>query len=77
MSVDTGAALAFAALTFFSTLAGGMTALRWPGRTQALMALAGGVVLAAAFFDLLPEAVQQAGETGLSVSVPLGLALVG
>jgi zinc transporter, ZIP family len=77
VSVNTGAALAFAAMTFFSTLAGGMTALRWPGRTQALMALAGGVVLAAAFFDLLPEAVQQAAKTGISVSVPLGLALVG
>src|ERR687883_1168946 len=77
MSVDTGAALAFAAMTFFSTLAGGITALRWPGRVQALMALAGGVVLAAAFFDLLPEAIQQAGEIDMSVSVPLSLALVG
>ena len=77
MSVDTGAALAFAAMTFFSTLAGGITALRWPGRPQALMALAGGVVLAAAFFDLLPEAIQQAGEIDMSVSVPLSLALVG
>src|SRR5918911_3024047 len=77
MSVDTGVALAFAAMTFFSTLAGGITALRWPGRVQALMALAGGVVLAAAFFDLLPEAIQQAGEIDMSVSVPLSLALVG
>jgi zinc transporter, ZIP family len=77
VSVDTGAALAFAAMTFFSTLAGGITALRWPGRSQALMALAGGVVLAAAFFDLLPEAVQQASEIDMSVTVPLGLALVG
>jgi zinc transporter, ZIP family len=77
VSVETGAALAFAAMTFFSTLAGGMTALRWPGRAQALMALAGGVVLAAAFFDLLPEAIQQASEIDMSVSVPLGLALVG
>jgi ZIP family zinc transporter len=64
-------------MTFFSTLAGGITALRWPGRPQALMALAGGVVLAAAFFDLLPEAIQQAGEIDMSVSVPLSLALVG
>ena len=77
MNVDAGAALAFAAMTFFSTLAGGFTVLRWPGRVQSLMALAGGVVLAAAFFDLLPEAVQQASEIGMTVSVPLGLALVG
>ena len=77
MSVDTEAALAFAAMTFFSTLAGGIAALRWPGRVQALMALAGGVVLAAAFFDLLPEAVQQAGEIDMPVTVPLSLALIG
>jgi zinc transporter, ZIP family len=77
MSVDIGAALAFAAMTFFSTLAGGITALRWPGRVQALMALAGGVVLAAAFFDLLPEAIQRASNIDMSVSVPLSLALIG
>ena len=77
MSVGAGAALAFAAMTFFSTLAGGITALRWPGRVQALMALAGGVVLAAAFFDLLPDAIERAGDIGLPVGVPLGLALIG
>ena len=77
MSVDTGAALAFAAMTFFSTLAGGITALRWAGRVQALLALAGGVVLAAAFFDLLPDAIQQASKIDMSVSVPLSLALIG
>src|ERR687886_2854467 len=77
MSVDTGAALAFAAMTFFSTLAGGITALRWVGRVQALLALAGGVVLAAAFFDLLPDAIQQASKIDMSVSVPLSLALIG
>jgi ZIP family zinc transporter len=77
MSMETGAALGFAAMTFFSTLSGGITALRWPGRLQALMALAGGVVLAAAFFDLLPDAIQQASKIDMSVSVPLGLALIG
>src|SRR5215218_4277264 len=64
-------------MTFYSTLAGGITALRWPGRVQALMALAGGVVLAAAFFDLLPDAIQQASKIDMSVSVPLSLALIG
>src|SRR5215211_1919177 len=77
MSVNTGAALAFAAMTFFSTLAGGITVLRWRGRVQALMALAGGVVLAAAFFDLLPEALERASEIDMPVGVPLGLALIG
>ena len=77
MSVNTGAALAFAAMTFFSTMAGGITVQRWPGRVQALMALAGGVVLAAAFFDLLPEALERASEIDMPVGVPLGLALIG
>src|SRR5215216_3335162 len=77
MSVNTGAAFAFAAMTFFSTLAGGITVLRWPGRVQALMAIAGGVVLAAAFFDLLPEAVERASNIDMPVGVPLGLALIG
>ena len=77
MSVNTGAALAFAAMTFFSTLAGGITVLRWRGRVQALMALAGGVVLAAAFFDLLPEAIERANAIDMPVGVPLGLALIG
>jgi zinc transporter ZupT len=77
MSVDIRAALAFAAMTFFSTLAGGITALHWPGRVQALMGFAGGVVLAAAFFDLLPDAIQQASKIDMSVNVPLGLALIG
>jgi ZIP family zinc transporter len=77
MSVDTGAALGFAAMTFFSTLAGGITVLRLRGRVQALMALAGGVVLAAAFFDLLPEAVERASDIDMPVGVPLGLALIG
>jgi hypothetical protein len=77
MSVNTGAALGFAAMTFFSTLAGGISALRWPGRLQALMALAGGVVLAADFFDLLPDAIQLATKIDMSICVPLGLALIG
>jgi ZIP family zinc transporter len=41
------------------------------------MALAGGVVLAAAFFDLLPEAIQQAEEINMSITLPLSLALIG
>lgn len=66
-----------AAITFLSTLAGGYAAIRWPGRIEALMALAGGVVLAAALLDLLPEAVEQAGELGISARVPIGAMLVG
>lgn len=77
MSSTTVAALAFAATTFFSTLAGGVAVLRWPGKRQLLMAVAGGVVLGAAFFDLLPDAVDRAVGLHMRASVPLGAALVG
>ncbi|HEX8918170.1 MAG TPA: ZIP family metal transporter [Chloroflexota bacterium] len=64
-------------VAFFSTLLGGFTALRWPRHIESLMALAGGVVLAAAFFDLLPDAVQRAINVHMSVGWPIGAVLVG
>jgi len=70
-------ALVFASVTFVSTMAGGYTALHWPNRTALLMALAGGVVLAAALFDLLPEAVTRATELHMSTKIPIGAVLVG
>lgn len=66
-----------ASVAFGSTLLGGFTALRWPRHIESLMALAGGVVLAAAFFDLLPDAVERAIELHMSVSFPIGAVLVG
>ena len=41
------------------------------------MALAGGVVLGAALFDLLPEAVAAAEDIGMQAKVPIGFVLVG
>ncbi|MGH2443686.1 MAG: ZIP family metal transporter, partial [Chloroflexota bacterium] len=59
------------------TLVGGAAALRWPKQVESLMALAGGVVLAAAFFDLLPGAVNRAVSIHMNVAVPIGMVLVG
>lgn len=70
-------ALVFAAVTFASTMAGGLTALRLTTKIEWLMALAGGVVLAAATLDLLPEAVERAQDTGVSLRVPIGAVLAG
>jgi ZIP family zinc transporter len=70
-------ALVSAIVTFFSTMAGGLAALRWPRRVDLLMALAGGVVLAAALFDLLPDAVARAADIGMSTTVPVGAVAVG
>jgi len=41
------------------------------------MALAGGVALAAALLDLLPEAVERTGDLGMSERVPIAAMLVG
>jgi zinc transporter ZupT len=76
-ATSTWLAIGFAAVAFFSTVAGGFAALRWPGRVQALAALAGGVVLGAAFFDLLPDAIARAAEINLSAQIPVGACLVG
>jgi ZIP family zinc transporter len=70
-------ALLSAAVAFISTMAGGLAALRWPRHVESLMALAGGVVLGAAFFDLLPDAVQRAIDIKMSISAPIGCVLLG
>jgi ZIP family zinc transporter len=49
-------ALPFAALTVVSTLAGGGIALRLHRELHTLIALTGGIVVAVALFDVLPEA---------------------
>lgn len=62
-----------AVLPFFSTLAGGMAALRLRHRLHAFMALAAGVVVATAVADLLPEAFEL---VGLDRALEVGLAAV-
>jgi len=70
-------ALLSASVTFFSTMAGGLVALRWPGRREILMAFAGGLVLGAALLDLVPEAVEYAQANDIGADVPLAAMLVG
>lgn len=54
-------AIPLASLTTFSTLAGGYVALRVRGDLQTLIALTGGIVVAVALFDVLPEAFDAVG----------------
>lgn len=70
-------ALVAAGVAFGSTMVGGLAALRWARHVESLMALAGGVVLAAVFFDLLPNAVRQAAALRMSTSIPLGVVVIG
>jgi zinc transporter ZupT len=69
--------LVFAGATFVSTMGGGIAAIRWPARTEPLFAVAGGVVIGAALFDLLPEGVDHANQSGVSEIVPYAMALAG
>jgi zinc transporter, ZIP family len=51
-------AIPLAGLTVLSTLAGGLVALRLHRDLHTLIALTGGVVVAVALFDVLPEAIE-------------------
>jgi ZIP family zinc transporter len=50
-------AIPLSLLTVLSTLIGGLTALRLRGHLETVLALSGGVVVAVALFDVLPEAI--------------------
>ena len=50
-------AIPLAGVTVISTFCGGMTALRYHRQLTTLIALTGGVVVAVALFDVLPEAI--------------------
>ena len=54
-------AIPLAALTTCSTLAGGYVALRVRRELTTLIALTGGIVVAVALFDVLPEAIEAVG----------------
>lgn len=67
-----------ALLPFFSTLLGGVAALRLRHRLHAIMALAAGLVVATAVADLLPEALELAGPDGtLSIGVAVVVGFIG
>ena len=67
-----------ALLPFFSTLLGGVAALRLRHRLHAIMALAAGLVVATAVADLLPEAFELAGPDGVfSIGVAAVVGFVG
>ncbi len=60
----------------FSTLAGGLLALRFRRAMIVLIALGAGLLLGAAFLDLLPEAIALGATSGISPANVLGLTLL-
>jgi zinc transporter ZupT len=70
-------AVALAVLVFLAKLAGGAIAVHRPGNVPALSILTGGVLLAAVFLQLLPEAMQRANAVHLPVLAPIAAAILG
>jgi len=64
------------AIPVLSTLAGGLLAIRFRRSLALLIALGAGLLLGAAFLDLLPEAITLGETSGLSISNVLGVALI-
>jgi len=60
----------------FSTFVGGLLAIRFRRSLALLIALGAGLLLGAAFLDLLPEAISLGLPTGLNASNVLGIALL-
>ena len=56
-------AIPLAGLTVLATLIGGRVALRLSHTLPTVIALTGGVVVAVALFDVLPEGIEQVGDT--------------
>jgi ZIP family zinc transporter len=55
---ETSVAVPLAGITVLSTLAGGLVALRLRGELTTVIAFTGGIVVAVALFDVLPEALR-------------------
>ena len=69
-------AIPLAGITVISTLIGGLTALRYHRQLTTLIALTGGVVVAVALFDVLPEAIDAVGNAR-RVSLLVGVGFIG
>ena len=69
-------AIPFAAFTVLATFTGGLIALRLAHSLPTLMALTGGIVVAVAFFDVLPESIE-AVDDPQRVTLLVGIGFIG
>lgn len=63
--------------TFFSTLLGGLTALRFRDRLHRFLGYTAGVLLGVVAFDLLPEIIELINKTHVATVVPMVALVVG
>src|SRR5690349_2616772 len=64
-------ALLLSITTFFSTLAGGLLALKLRGRLHFILAFTAGVLLGVVAFDILPETFELARRQGVQASAAM------
>lgn len=62
-------AIPLAGLTVFATLLGGRIGLRFSDRLETLLALTGGIVVAVALFDVLPEGIEGVEDVHLATAL--------
>lgn len=65
----------FAILPFFSTMLGGYAVYAWKKDLHPWLSLSGGILLAVAFLDLLPEAVARGEASGIPIKIVFGATL--
>ncbi|OQY95575.1 MAG: hypothetical protein B6D37_05225 [Sphingobacteriales bacterium UTBCD1] len=65
----------FTVITFFSTLLGGVVALRFKDQLHLVLGFSAGAVVAVSFFDLLPEALSMGGKYYSTVTITSIVAL--
>ena len=68
--------IVIAIATFFSTLLGGIFALKFKDRLHLILGFSAGAVIGVAFFDLIPEAIELGRET-MSISKTTSLVALG
>lgn len=71
------AALLLTTVTFFSTLAGGLFALRFRDHLHLLLGFSAGVLIGVAFLDVLPEALELGDASGVPMTTILLVLLAG
>jgi len=68
-------AIIFSIITFFSTLLGGLFAIRFKNKLHLIMGFTAGVILGVVSFDILPEIISQVNENNIRPIEPM-IALV-
>ncbi|MCF7865452.1 MAG: ZIP family metal transporter [Candidatus Pacebacteria bacterium] len=67
----------FISLTFFSACLGGLIGIKWRDKMHLTLGFTAGVLISVVAFDLLPELVELADETGINLRLPMIALVVG